>query len=336
MKKSLIALAVMAAAGAASAQSSVQVYGLIDAYFGSAKTTTLGVGLSQTGLESGGVNSSRWGLQGSEDLGGGLKAVFKLEQGFKADTGAVDRNGSGFTRQAYVGLAGGFGEVQVGKVWTAYDDVSGAHIAVFDSVLSATRGAFKSDGYEDNTSNGVRYTSPSFNGFTASVSHAFGENKTPALSASNITAYALQYANGPLSLAVARQNETARATGPAANVDTDYTRFGGSYDFGVAKLLANYGTVDLSNGDDVSEYQIGVDVPLSQSLVLSGNYASSKTENAAGNKVTDRDGFGVAVSYTLSKRTFVYGGFRRVAEDNAAGIEQSKASVYAVGVQHKF
>ncbi|MBV5298281.1 MAG: porin, partial [Rhodoferax sp.] len=134
MKKSLIALAVMAASGASFAQSSVSVYGLADIWFGSVKVDLPnGSSTTTTKLDSGGVNTSRWGLKGSEDLGGGLKANFKLEQAIALDTGAA----SGFSRYAYVGFSGGFGEVKLGKTGTAYDEVNGSANAVFNSALSA-------------------------------------------------------------------------------------------------------------------------------------------------------------------------------------------------------
>ncbi|MGH8857043.1 MAG: porin, partial [Polaromonas sp.] len=86
MKKTLIALAALGAmAGAAQAQSTVTLYGVADAYFGQTTTTTkptatgLETKLKQTVVDSGGINGSRWGLRGSEDLGGGLKANFQFE-----------------------------------------------------------------------------------------------------------------------------------------------------------------------------------------------------------------------------------------------------------------
>lgn len=80
-------------------------------------------GVSQWTVESGTVSGSRWGLMGSEDLGGGLKLNFDLEQGFGIDTGNQTA-GQSFSRQAWVGFSGGFGEVRIGKPWTAYDDVT--------------------------------------------------------------------------------------------------------------------------------------------------------------------------------------------------------------------
>lgn len=339
MKKSLIALAVMAAAGAASAQSSVQLYGIADLWFGSVKAEEYGVGTRQTVLESGGVNGSRWGIKGSEDLGGGLKANFLLEQGFSMDSGVAGnlsttegQYSTGFTRQSYVGLSGGFGEVQFGRMWSAFDDVSGAQTAVFDSALSGTVGVFQSTGYNANPNNGIKYISPNFSGFTFAASYAMGENKTASLSASSVTAFNVQYANGPIGVAVGYQTEEPQGNGAS----TDFTRIGGSYDFGVAKLLASYGKAENNTLGEATEYQIGVDVPLASNIILSANYATSEDESSTGVKFDERQGFGAAVAYVLSKRTMVYGGFRRNTTDDNTGAEAAKTTVYAIGLNHKF
>ncbi len=323
MKKSLVALAVLAASGAAMAQSSVTLYGIADVWIGSVKAN----GVRATQMVSGGVSTSAWGMTGSEDLGGGLKAVFKLEQGIELDTGAA----LGFDRQAYVGLNGSFGEALFGRVWTAYDDVNGSSNSVFDSDLAATSNVFKSDKYTSNPNNGIRYTSPSFGGFSGAVSYSLDEKST-AVNTIQATAFNVQYANGPLAAQLGYQTEEVYG---AANSD-DYLRLGASYNFGVATAKASYGAVEYATGNEVAEYQIGVDVPLSAAMTLSAGYASSKTETTAGAKVTDREGFGIAVAYSLSKRTTVYGGYHRSTEDNAVGVELNNTTVYALGVKHTF
>jgi predicted porin len=122
MKKAVPSLAVLAALCAsayAHAESNVQVYGLMDAgveYVNHANAN----GDSQVRVISGGKNTSRWGLRGSEDLGGGLKAVFNLEGGIMLDTGAQD--GPLFKRRAYVGLEGDFGTVVIGRAFTTVYD----------------------------------------------------------------------------------------------------------------------------------------------------------------------------------------------------------------------
>lgn len=349
MKKSLIALAVLAASGAAMAQSSVTLYGLADVWFGSVKNTLgvpVGAGgksvfgvegvaavgsIRNTKLDSGGVNSSRWGIKGSEDLGGGLKANFLLEQGFSIDNGAQAEAGQAFSRQSYVGLSGGFGEVKLGKVWTAYDDVSGASNAVFDSKLAPLNHVFASTAYSANPGSTIYYATPTFSGFAGAVSYSLGEDKTATTDATSVTSFNVTYGAGPLAAQLGYQVED-NATG----TDAKFTRLGGSYDFGVVVAKATYGKVsnfNNVNGQDADEYQIGLDVPVSAALTVSASYASSKDDVVGFDQ--KRTGYGIAASYTLSKRTFLYGGYtsNKATNDGAA---DDKLNILAVGVQHRF
>jgi predicted porin len=334
MKKSLIALAVLAASGAAMAQSSVTVYGIADIWFGSTKS----LGESrQTVLDSGGVSGSRFGFKGSEDLGGGLKANFLLEQGFNLDKGTASDATKAFNRQAYVGLSGGFGEVKLGNVYTAYDDISGATNGAFDSILSANNGVFRSTAYSARPGNNVYYASPSFGGFSGAVSYAFGENKTATQSASSTTALHVKYENGPIYVGAAYQRQKPVGTGDALK----YGRINGSYDFGVAKLLASYGKTNSNADGDVilgktNEYLIGVDVPLGGALTLSADYATSKTKSLVAANRSKRSGYGLALAYGLSKRTTVYTGFHSDTEKDDAGVKTDKNTIYAVGLKHTF
>jgi len=342
MKKSLVALAVLAASGASFAQSSVTVYGIADVFLGSVKTEdgATGADVRQTVLESGGVNGSRWGLKGSEDLGGGLKANFKLEQGFKMDTGVAgtssDIKGNtvanqAFSREAYVGFSGGFGEVKLGKVWTAYDDVSGSSNALWDSKLAPMNYVFESINYSSNPGNTVYYATPTMGGFSAAVSYSLGEDETTTTDASDVTSLNVSYGAGPLNAHVAYQVEDV---GNAD--DTKFTRLGVTYDFGVATAKATYGkvaNVGGVSGDDADEYQIGVDVPVSPALTLSASYAESDDSNAGFEQ--NRKGYGIGAAYTLSKRTFLYGGYTSNKFTNN-GFADDKLSIFAVGMQHRF
>ncbi|MBT3066522.1 porin [Rhodoferax sp. U11-2br] len=338
MKKSLIALAVLAASGAAMAQSTVTVYGIADVWVGSEKTGDV----RDSKVGSGGVSGSRWGIKGTEDLGGGLKANFLLEQGFSIDSGAAGTNDSqpgvaqAFSRQSYVGLSGGFGEVKLGKVWTAYDDVQGSSDAVFDSALSPMNKVFIStSNYNSNPANTIYYATPSFGGFAGAVSYSLGENKgTPAgTDATSITAFNVTYGAGPLALQLGYQVED----GKTAN-DQKFTRLGGTYDLGVAKLYANYGKVsNVGNAvdRDASEYQIGADFPVSSALTLSASYAKSDDSNPAGVYEATRKGYGVGAAYSLSKRTTVYGGYESDKKTNQSAAD-TKHSLFAVGLKHTF
>lgn len=359
MKKSLIALAVIAATGAAMAQSSVTMYGLVDMYVGSVKSGIGATSLRQTKVESGLVNTSRFGLKGSEDLGNGLAANFVLEQGIAADDGTAKSTtlltskvtNTAFSRQAWVGLSGSFGSTRIGLTPTPFDDVSGASDAVFDSALSPMNSVFKSTGYLVRPGNTMAYYTPNFSGFTGSVSYSLGENKTnvatpavaatltaaavPAVtvhSAGAATSFALVYANGPIGLNFGYQNE--KSAGDV--VAKKFVRLGGTYDFGMAKAYATYGKAEnMGNlsGSDATDYQLGVDVPVGAALTLSASYAQSKDNATAGN--AKRKGYGLGAKYALSKRTAVYGGYE--ADDSkVSGATTNKHDLFAVGVQHRF
>jgi len=345
MKKSLIALAVLAASGASFAQSSVTIYGIVDAYVGSNKTATgvAGQSISNTVLNSGGVDGSRWGFKGTEDLGGGLKANFVLEQGFSVDTGAGGQTTTNFggtaatatfSRYAYVGFSGGFGEIKLGKTGTAYDDVENSANAVFNSGLSAQANTFRSSSqYTWNPSNSILYATPVFSGFSGEVSYALGENKnaTTGESAGNVSAFNVKYAQGPVLVTLGYQTE--KATGNANA--TKFTQLNGAYDFGVAKLQLAYGKVTQNLTPDTNEYQIGVTVPVSTALAVSANYANSKDDAIGTTAEVKRSGYGLGLAYTLSKRTYVYGGYRaETAKQDAT--PTTDTSLFAVGVHHVF
>ncbi len=343
MKKSLIALAVFAVSGMASAQSTVTIYGLLDANINSTKSN----GVRQTKIDSGGLQTSRFGLRGSEDLGGGLKANFKLESGFNLDTGVVPNNGptnqSLFSRQSWVGVSGNFGEVQLGKMWTPYDDLTGIGSSVFyANILSPTLTVLSSAAnYNDRPGNSIYYATPNFGGFSGAVMYSLGENKTPATKAGNVSSFRVGYEGGPLVVGLGYQTEKANGAAKTAK----FTQINASYDLGVAKLLGVYGNVkDFTSGGvltpKTTEYQLGVDVPVG-AFTLSGGYARSKDTGLAvlplgGSSEVKRKGFGLGALYALSKRTNLYAGINstKTTGQNAAG--DNKVEVYALGVRHTF
>jgi predicted porin len=327
MKKSLIALAILGSvAGAAQAQSAVTLYGIVDLWTGRvAVTDAAGVKTSETLMESGGVSGSRWGLKGEEDLGGGLKAVFKIESGFAADTGVGGSNASpksGPNRQTYLGLAGGFGEVTFGNVYSAMDDVLGASNSGFDSALSASQNVLVVPAsYNDKPKNAFKYVSPNFGGFSGGFSYSLDENPGKT----NQTDFSLSYGAGPIAA-----NFAYEIQGDAAGTeDLKLTALNGSYDLGMAKLLASYGQAKLGAFKS-TDFQIGADVPVSSALTVSVGYAQSKDNAALGDG--KRTGFGVAAAYSLSKRTTAYGGFRQAKVKDAS----DKVTVMAVGLKHTF
>jgi len=224
MKKSLIALAVLGAvAGAAQAQSSVTIYGLIDegVTYSTNVNTAGGAHGSAVQLTSGVIQGSRLGFKGVEDLGGGLKAVFNLEAGFKANTGALNggnsnNNSNGlFNRKSVVGLSSDTaGTVLLGRQTDLLDDI-GSYTAVkdFGNVVGQAHALDRTEGVR--TQNSIRYNSPNFSGFTASAIYGFGGE---AGSNTSGQSYGLGgiYANGPLAAFVSYYQSrvgTANATG---------------------------------------------------------------------------------------------------------------------------
>ena len=303
MKKSLIALAVLAASGVAMAQSSVTLYGIADVVIHKDD------GVS-TQFTSGGFSTSRFGFKGTEDLGGGLAANFQFEQGIDLGNGA----GGTFNRQAWVGFSGGFGEVKLGNTTTPYDDVATASGAGFDSnVFDSTDIMFTQDAYTGRPGSLLYYGTPEFGGFSAAVSYSLNTGRN------DYTSFRVSYAGGPVTVNLAYQDES--------DVNSEkYTVLNGSYDFGVAKLLAAYGTTSTA---DTDEYSIAIEAPLSASITASLGYAVSDTAGE-----TRASGFSGAVSYSLSKRTNVYAGFRN---DKGAGFGSTVVeSRYGVGVRHIF
>ncbi|MGN6805809.1 MAG: porin [Trinickia sp.] len=217
MKKKVLATMVAAAAtslvaGAAQAQSSVTLYGIVDNGFAYVNNVAPTVGATTGGkslvkMNNGVWAGNRFGLKGSEDLGGGTKAIFTLEQGFNVQDGTEAKAGMMFYRQGWVGLTNdAYGTVTMGRQYTPYYTLLspwspttwltggfGAHPGDIDSLDTNYR-----------TNNQVVYTSPTFAGFTLSGGYAFGG--TPgSLGANSVWSVAAQYKAGPFGMGVGFQ-----------------------------------------------------------------------------------------------------------------------------------
>ncbi|MFN7122965.1 MAG: porin [Hydrogenophaga sp.] len=306
MKKTLIALAVLAASSAAMAQSSVTLYGIADAGIFKDKGQS-------ADMRSGGLNSSRLGFKGTEDLGGGLSAIFQLEQGIDLTSGAA----SGFGRQAYVGLAGGFGTVKLGNVYTAYDDIAAGAALGFDSGKFDSQDIFGSMAYNSNPGSNLYYATPEFGGFSGAVSYSVNVAKQ------DYTSMHVKYNGGPLYVGLGYQDQSDAGTGKL-------TTLNGTYDFGIAKLLLAYGTTSGLGANNTDDVSIGAEVPVGPALVVSVGYARSEPDVGA-----SRSGFALMGNYSLSKRTIVYAGYRN---DNAAAVAAGVGadSRFGVGIRHAF
>lgn len=344
MKKTLVAIAALAAVGAASAQSSVTLYGRIDASIGNVKTTAGGVTVADPGamIRSGGHTGSRWGLKGSEDLGGGLKANFVLEQGFNIDDGTAS-SARQFHRQAFVGFSGGFGALNIGRQYDIVDTMYGMYDAFGSSGYSPNQGLNSPGaGFVGDTivrqDNAVIYTTPNMGGLSAALMYAPGENKVPGVrGATENTGLMVNYANGPLGLGIGWQSNEATAAGAAA--DNTHFMLGASYDLGVAKLYGQWdagkdkaavGGTGKDNG-----FSLGAIVPVGAAKLLVG-YATEKAK-LNGTKVADNTSWGLMGQYDLSKRTYLYAAYNRTEFDpTAGGVATTKTTKYGLGVVHNF
>ncbi len=328
MKYSLIALAVLASAGSALAQSNATLYGRIDTGLGTEKIN----GISTTQVFSGQLSTSRWGLRGSEDLGGGLKANFNLEASLAADTGVVGGNNGFFDRQSWVGLSGGFGSFKAGRSDTAFDDIRDLAVVhdLWDSEFSPPKIAYTAGvgDYSSRASNMLRYDTPSLGGLSAGVSYGLDEDE--ALSR-NVTAWNLRYRSGPLDVGLASQKQKHEATPASAR---DYLALSASYKFDALRLSGGWQRAENAAGTEDDEYSLGVAVPFG-AFELSAGYAWSKSETAG---ATSAKGKALAVggTYSLSKRTRLYAALLDGEVKNGAGTVTTDRRLFALGVRHDF
>lgn len=314
MKKTLIALAAVAATGAAFAQSSVTLYGVAD--IGITDTNAPGTKLKLDSSATMNNGTSRWGIRGTEDLGGGLKAGFNFEAGLSLDNGVTGQSGGNyFSRAAYMTLAGGFGELSLGRrlnpayyTWAGWELTGSAN---YSAVLSQFGGVL--NGIRNNDL--VMYTSPSFNGFTVQFGHVLkGDAGVGA-----INDLSLRYAQGPLSVAFDYNKQS--------NVPGSNKHLGASYDFGGFKLA---GAIIDPKGDSKG-FSIGGSTKLGMvDLTL---------DIARDTDAKDTD-FLLEAKYPLSKRTFAYAAYLRDGKKKDGAFKAATAGKnvggFGLGIRHNF
>ena len=334
---SLLALPVVLLAPAAHAQTSVTLYGIVDAGIAYVHNARDASGRNQSSLvkfNSGSLQGSRWGLKGREDLGGGLAAIFQIENGFNAGTGALAQGGREFGRKAIVGLSDDrWGTVTLGR---QYDPV-------VDLVQGLTEdayfgGAFGTPGDLDNydnslrVNNSVKYVSPVLAGLQFEALYGLG-GIAGATGSGRTYSVAAGYSNGPLSLAVgyffANGGDTVASgvrtwtsssdslfssainEGFASAKSIQIVRAGGQYAIGAAtlglaysntqyssdSLSAFHGTAKFNNGSAYVNYH----VTPALNAGVGYNYTSlTGPASAHYNQVN------LGADYALSKRTDVY------------------------------
>ncbi|HEU0230310.1 MAG TPA: porin [Burkholderiaceae bacterium] len=345
-KKSALActvlLAALGASGAALAESSVQLYGQIDAWVGAQKNPG---DINHTWVQGGGgMSTSYWGLKGSEDLGNGLKAVFKMEDFFRPQTGSSGRFDGDpfFSRNAYVGLqSDDLGTLKMGRLTTSYfvstilfnpfvDSYTFSPM-VFHTYLGVNGQGITGD---SGWSHAVMYTTPDFKGLTASFAYAFGNE--PDQNGQNKWSANLLYFHGPFAATVAYQQVNFNNTpGDLGTVIPGFRKqravqVGMSYDLSFVKLFGQYQYIgNTIDGGNVTQNggQLGVSVPLGGGNVLA-SYAFTRSTGASDVK---RNTWALGYDYNLSKRTDVYVAYM---SDHASDL--SSGSTYGVGMRMKF
>lgn len=416
MKKSLLALAVLGAVSGgafaqAAAPSNVTLYGLIDVYMESATQSTLGttagtiVNQRTTRMSSSGLNGSRWGIRGSEDLGGGLRANFVLENGFAIDTGADAQSGLMFGRQATVGLSGDFGSIDFGRNYSLIDGVlfnsdtdgnstfgqngrlgqsnfipslgSAAQLAAFSGLtLAQATDVFNlfngiSSGVSAGVSAKIRqdnmivYRTPTFSGFTGALSYSTNVSgaetfPTPGSTVKSLKSIGarLEYRAGPLYVGFAYQDTDVRV--PTANVTltSGYLApvgtvvvadnygmkswtLGSNYDFGIARVFANYSNDEVDNDlIDRHHWQLGARFKFGNLSPLI-SFGQAKEDVLGKTKSIT-----VGADYDFSRRTTAYVRFAKVdlsgfgttvsGPSGTTLAPTGEAKTFAVGLRHRF
>jgi predicted porin len=353
MKKTVFALAALGAlTGLAQAQTAIAVYGLLDngiEYTSNANAAKK----SLTRLQSGGMNTSRFGFRGSEDLGGGLKVVMQLEGGIKLDTGELDSAGLLFGRQANVGLEGDFGRLVLGKSYTTtYDFVivldPMGYAPDFSWATSAGATGGRKDGMLTSAANLIKYQRQA-GAFKFGASYALGEipgNNTDSAK----YGVAASYAAGPFALVATfdQSNGTVAANGRYDIAKS--THFGATYQFNDnLKLFAavrDYKKSLASGAQNLisDTYWVGASYLLTPALSLTGVVYSQDVGNLAAGADADPTLYVARLRYALSKRTDLYTSLAYAKAKNGKNVGVSRDDVaydttqnaLMMGIQHRF
>ena len=352
MKKKYLATAMLAAFGvlasSAYAQSNVTVYGRVDTgveYLTNASASKNNL----VRLNSGTMNTSRIGFQGTEDLGNGLKAVFQLESGFKADTGEQDDTEL-FKRQANVGLEGSWGRLVAGRSYTTtYDfilpfDPMG-YSAGYSWITGGNATGGRKDGMVTNLGNLLKYQGK-FGDFKLGATYSFGE---VAGSTSDSAKFDLGagYEKGPFNFAA-----TVQHVNGLASVDkTTITHLAAGYkitnDLGTTLGYRNYKKTFANNAADLRSdfYWASLSYKATPAVTLIGLFSYHDIKNVAANTDADPYMLSLRAKYALSKRTDLYlsAAYAKAKNGNLVGLSRDDANGFAsnqtgmiAGIQHRF
>lgn len=343
IKQVALAAMTLAAAAAANAQtSSVTLYGVADAFFQYAKADD---GLAR--LQSGGLNGSRIGFRGVEDLGGGLRALFVIESGIALDEGTQASSSAFWNRQSYVGLGGNFGTVTLGRQYTSVYFASTDFSAFSNGSYGPSTGVIGGFGkYEairsqGRSNNAVKYETPSFGGFKVGALWGFGETSGSTGKTRELDVYG-RYTAGPVDAIVSVFDDRTENTQEIRTITGAVT-----YTFGAFKVLAGYQDVNDRRATDADGdgFWVGGEYRFGPST-LRAQYVASKPDAAD----SDTQAFGIGYQYDLSKRTALYTSLTHFRNDGAtrwntdlpkdaadfSPTGRDNVNEFVVGVRHSF
>jgi predicted porin len=319
MKKTLIALAALAATGAAFAQSSVTIYGKVNV---SLEKSSIGTKNNEASVDD--IHGSRLGFRVSEDLGGGLMAKAHIEHRFRPDTGAdasvnptTNPSGTFWNGLSTVGLAGAFGEIRLGRYYSAnFLGANNVPDPFFGDGAGALRGVgMQTQGGFIRTANVIHY-SGNFSGFKVALSTGLKEGAAKAHNS-----LALGYANGPLDVGF----------GTDKGIPGTLTNAYATYDLGVAKLAFGLGNFKNASDVKVEGLMFGATIPAGPGKVQVG-FARAKNKNSG---VVTNQKLGLGYIYPLSKRTTLETTYGRDSKAVSA-VTGKKQSGFDLTLQHNF
>ncbi|GAA0531962.1 MAG: porin [Pigmentiphaga sp.] len=341
-------LATCASAPLFAQTSSVTLFGIVDMGFLHDSGNAAG---TNNKLNSGIMSGSRFGLMGSEDLGGGNKAIFMLEGGVNVDNGSSAQGGTLFGRQAWVGLEGSLGRLTLGRQYTTvamaqveFDPFSTGMTGTSASLISAG-----GQGGSNRANNVAKYYLGHASGFNGELSYAPGEVAGSSSTNSQLGA-SVGYTRGPfgMKIAYAKANDAV-----APGKDAKMTFIGAKYDFGVATAFVNYvinrGSIVPGTVNDKSEdLLLGARIPAGARGRVIVSFIN-KNDRTADNH--DARLYAIGYVYDLSKRTSLYTsytyidnkasntsptGFYKVWNANDVGNALAGNQAFAIGINHRF
>ncbi len=322
MKKTLIALAVLAVSSAAMAQSSVSLTGKLRFAYGSSKADT---GAKSSGV---GVTDGDWNIAAVEDLGGGLKAGANMSLRLRGRDAATDATSGGASgvgqngarpRDSSMYLTGAFGTVTVGAV-EAGNAMWGGVTAGAPTYIGLDNGTTLQAASNTDI---LQYTSPTMSGVSFKLATLDAVGANGAQNGGAHMNYGLNFANGPFTAAI---DYTSYGSALAATQDSR-TRVSASYDLGVARIGVGMQKAGFGAANDKSERAFGVSVPMGPWL-FGAVYASSKTDGDTNNNT----GYDLAAQYNLSKRTYV----ALQSQSTKAATATKSATTTRVQLAHSF